>query len=293
VNILLTGGTGFLGSALAKALQAEGHHVSLLLRPSSVLTRLNGREHLFALRRCEDKNDIAQAIVEATPDFVVHTACCYGRGNETDLEILEANFLYGAQILQSITDLGTRINFINIGTPLPPSVSVYALSKHNFSSWAQAIAQRAESKVRFLNVLLQHMYGPSDDPSKFTSTVINACRNHSPELKLTHGTQRRDWIYIEDAISAFLVIIRHFEKLEDTSYVEVGSGTTTTVREFAETVKRLTKSRTELLFGEIPCRINETLHCQANLATMTQIGWRPIFDLVSGLRKTLLLETSR
>lgn len=257
---------------------------------SSSLERLKDSEHSFKTKRFQHDTEIIAAIKEANPDFIIHTACSYGRANESSLEILEANFLYGAKILESISKLDIDTNFINTGTALPPNLNLYTLSKHYFSHWGQAIAQQSAGKIRFLNVLLQNMYGPGDDPSKFTSAVILACQNEEPTFELTEGLQQRDWVYIDDVVSAFRSIIKNFNQLHVRNEIEVGSGTTRSVREFAETVKRLTKSNTELVFGQVPYRVNEPMLSQANLSAMAQIGWKPIFNLESGLSKTLSQE---
>ena len=72
--------------------------------------------------------------------------------------------------------------------------------------------------------------------------------------------------------------------------VPIGSGTAPTVRQFIELVHSLTGSSTQLDFGVIPYRDNEAMHCQADLKIMTQIGWKPIYDLESGLKKYIEME---
>ncbi len=290
LNILVTGGSGFLGSALAKALQGEGHRVDILVRSSSKLTRLKGAEHLLNIRRYQNQAELSALIREIEPNLVIHTACSYGRANETDLEIFEANFLLGVKILQSLVDSDMPISFINIGTVLPPSLSLYALCKHGFSQWGRAIALGRATNLRFLNVLLQHVYGPGDDPSKFTSHVIGACHTQEAVLRLTEGLQRRDLVYVEDVVSAFLALVRCHDKQGAYSEIEVGSGVAITVRDFAETVRRLTQSKTVLLFGDLPYRENEPMLCVADLSKMAELGWSPAFDLESGLKETIRME---
>src|SRR5690606_3546497 len=117
--------------------------------------------------------------------------------------------------------------------------------------------------LQFVNIRLQHMYGPGDDPSKFTSHVFHACQRHQPQLALTAGEQRRDFIYIEDVVSAYGVVAGKLNELSTSDQVDVGSGNAPSVRSFVEQVHLLTGSRTELKFGAIPYRANEAMLCQA------------------------------
>ena len=61
--------------------------------------------------------------------------------------------------------------------------------------------------IKFINARLFHLYGPSDKPTKFVNSIIQSLKNNLPTIDLTSGTQRRDFIYIDDAIEAFLLII--------------------------------------------------------------------------------------
>ena len=131
------------------------------------------------------------------------------------------------------------------------------------------------------------MYGPGDNPSKFTTRVLHACQRNEPELYLTPGEQKRDFIFIDDVVSAYSTILSNVDKFERFSDVDVGSGTAPSIKCFVETVHALTASRTKLLFGAIPYRSNEEMHCQADTAKLTELGWKPAHDLTAGLQKTI------
>ena len=293
MNILLTGGSGFLGSALALSLCEQGHQVALLLRPNSSLDRLKGRASRFEIGRCQNDAELMGFVAQVRPDAVVHTACSYGRGGETALQVSDANVRLGLVLLQSLARQETPVTFINTGTVLDANVSPYALSKHQFVQWGCAAAEQSAGKLRFINVLLQHMYGPGDDASKFTTHVLRTCYHQEPTLKLTAGEQMRDFIYIEDVVSAYVTLLNSADLLDQACDIEVGSGRAPSIREFVETVHKLTQSRTELQFGAIPYRANEAMHCQANIERLQTLGWQPVFDLTRGLNKTIELEFSR
>lgn len=293
MKILLTGASGFLGSALARHWIQAGHQVALLLRSTSELHRLRGLEAFIEIGRCTTDAEVGSFVNEVQPAVVVHTACAYGRKGETSLQLFDANLRFGLVILQALQHVAQPVSFINTGSALMPDVSAYALSKHQFAQWGRMLATQSGGQLRFVSVLLQHMYGPGDDVSKFTTHVLHACHSNASELKLTAGQQARDFIYIDDVVSAYDTLITKSLQLGAVLDIEVGSGVTPTIREFVETAHRLTASRTELLFGALPYRPNEAMHCQANLNGMAQLGWQPAYDIEAGLRKTIELEFNK
>lgn len=293
MKILVTGASGFLGSALALYWLNAGHQVALLLRPTSKLDRLRGLDASFDIGRCTTDTEVDAFVKKVQPEVVVHTACAYGRQGETGLQLFDINLRLGLVVLQALQHTEQRVSVINTGSALAPGVSPYALSKHQFAQWGRMLATQSVGQLRFINVLLQHMYGPGDDASKFTTHVLHACHRNDPVLKLTAGEQARDFIYIDDVVSAYDALLTQRHQLEAVLDVEVGSGVAPTIREFVETAHRLMASNTELLFGALPYRANEPMHCLANTERMTKLGWHPAFDLTAGLKKTRELEFNK
>lgn len=291
MNILLTGATGFLGSALAKYWTQAGHQLTLLVRPTSSLRRVEALLPAVHLAKYSSDSDIVQLVQNTAPDVIVHTACAYGRQGETALQVFDANVRLGMLLLDGVlSGDGARMGFINTGTVLEPSVSHYALSKQQFVQWGDTLVQQNPTRLQFVNIRLQHMFGPGDDPSKFTTHVLHACQQHQPQLALTAGEQRRDFIYIDDVVSAYDVLAKQMNQLADSDQVDVGSGDSPPVRSFVEQVHALTGSRTELQFGAIPYRANEAMLCQADTRRLKDLGWQPAYSLAQGIRKTIDLE---
>ncbi|EKD99134.1 MAG: CDP-paratose synthase [uncultured bacterium] len=293
MKILLTGASGFLGSALALHWLHAGHQVALLVRTTSQLDRLRGLEASFDIGRCTSNVEVEAFVTKVQPEAVVHTACAYGRQDETSLQLFDANLRLGLIVLQALQHAAQPVTLINTGSALAPEVSPYALSKHQFAQWGRMLATESGGQVKFVNVLLQHMYGPGDDPSKFTTHVLHACHRNDPVLKLTAGEQTRDFIYIDDVVSAYDTLLTQSHQFDAVLDIEVGSGVAPTIRQFVETAHHLTASHTKLLFGALPYRANEAMHCVANIDRMTQLGWHPAFDLNAGLKKTIELEFNK
>jgi CDP-paratose synthetase len=287
LNILITGGSGFLGSAVARALQVEGHQVHLLTRVSSRITRLEDIKHLFQVRRYEKNESISQAIAGVNIDIVINTACSYGRSGETGPELLEANLLLGAEILQILSTRSELATFVNIGTSLPPGASLYALSKHLFSLWGELMTQNRLNNIQFINILLQKTYGPQDDCSRFPNSLIHACLKGDPIFRLTDCQEKRDFLYIDDAVRAILVVVKERALLAKTETIEVGTGSAIKVLSFAKSIHELTKSETRLIFEATQKRQDGALNLCANIEPLKSLGWYPKISLRCGIEKTI------
>jgi len=286
--ILLTGATGFLGSHIARRLVADGSPVVALKRPTSDLSRLAPVRAKLALFDWDGADP--GAVFRAHPDIgaVVHTATCYGRAGETAHAVAQANTLFPLALLEAAAARGVPL-FVNTDTALPGGMNPYALSKRHFAEWGRHFTARRA--IRFVNVRMQHVFGPGDDPSKFTAHVIQSCVTGVPGLDLTPGGQERDFIYIDDAVAAFRLLLKTAGGLPDWfQEFDLGMGRAVSIRAFAEAVKRATGAATELRFGALPYRDGEVMRCEADPAALRRLGWEWHTSLEAGIRKTIEME---
>ena len=289
MNILITGASGFLGSALAIRFAGMQHEVSLLVRGNSNLQRL-GNTSIFKIGRCDTDSEIDKFISDSNPDVIIHAASCYGRDGESYLKILDSNVRFGTVILNSIKSLKKKITFVNSGTVLEKDVSFYSLTKIQFEELGLFIAKKSTPTIQFINIKLQQMFGPGDDESKFPTYVIRACKNNIPNLPLTSGEQKRDFIYIDDVVDAYVKILDNLSKFNISQQIELGSGVAPSIRDFVDSVHRLTNSNTKLLFGKIPYRENDEMIMVADIEMLRQLGWAPKTDLEAGIKKIIEME---
>jgi nucleoside-diphosphate-sugar epimerase len=281
-TILLTGSTGYLGSYLAKALISQGHKLILLKRKNSSLSRISSIIQMTAVYNIENLDYSILFNTHGKIDAIIHTATCYGRHVENSSEVFEANTGFPLRLMDAANAAGVDV-FINTDTILDKYVNLYSLSKSQMLEWGKFFC--THNKMFFINMRLEHFYGPGDADSKFTTHVMNSCIRNVPELKLTFGEQKRDFIYIDDVVSAYLVIL---EKLKGFSNLfnefDVGSGRVLSIREFVEMVHKITESQTHLAFGAIPYRVGEMMNSNSNIEPLLELGWFCKTDLNKGLK---------
>lgn len=289
-RVMLTGGTGFLGSQLAHALVAHGYDVVLLKRSFSRVDRV---ADILPAVRCHDldREDLGGIVRQCTPDVILHCATDYGRKDSDPLRIIEANLVLPLKLLCVTREMTPPPMFVNTDTILDKRVSAYSLSKEQCKDWLQRFADERVC----VNVALEHFYGPGDDPTKFVTYVIQSLVRNEPRIALTKGEQTRDFIFISDVVTAFLTILRAAAEWQRGFYpFEVGSNQPVTVRTMVELAKELAGNTvTSLDFGALPYRPNEVMEAHVDTTRLRALGWRCQTDLRTGLHKTIIAEQQR
>jgi nucleoside-diphosphate-sugar epimerase len=284
LNILLTGATGFLGSHLLRAFVAKGWNVSIIKRSFSSTNRI--QDLLPAVTALDiDAAPLAALFEQKGPfDAVVHAATCYGRHGETATQVLEANLGFSLSLLETATLYNTT-TFYNTTTTLYPYLNAYALSKRQFEDWGRMFS--SQGRIRFVNLKVEHMYGPDDEPSKFTTFIFLSLKNNISEIALTLGEQKRDFIYIDDVVEAYIILLKQIRRDSVFTEYEIGSGEAVSIRDFVETARKVIGSSSNLLFGAKEYREHEVMFSQADIKKMMELGWKPQVSLEQGILKTM------
>lgn len=291
MNILLTGGTGFLGSNLLKQiLRRPSNCITILKRSTSRTHRVKDvLNHPNTNWINIDEVQLPDIFSKNKFDIIIHCATNYGRSNTNMIDIVAANLMLPLSLLQLGVNHGVK-NFINTDTIIDKRVNDYSLSKKQFLEWLQA----AQGKIKCVNMAMEHFYGPFDDESKFTTMIFHKLLRNESEILLTLGEQKRHFVYIDDAINAFLCVLNNLNRLPDNfSSFEVSSEKSISIKDFVLCAQRLIgNTHTTLKFGALQYRENELMDSHTDISPLADLGWHPTTSLEDGIRKTIEEEST-
>ena len=293
---LITGATGFVGRHLAARLMKEGVKVCILVRPGS------DRKQLYALPAkplLYEHDGTTPGMVRlfklATPDTVFHLAAvtlAEHRMEDVDA-LIRSNILFGSQLLEACAQ--TKVpRFINTGTYWQhyeqadyDPVCLYAATKQSFEDILRFYA--GTTALRAVTLKLYDVYGPADTRGKLLQQIQKAQHNDEP-LKLSPGKQLVDFVYIDDAVEAYLQAARLLEERPSQVHgrsFAVRTGKPVSVRELVALYERVTQTNVPAAWGARPYRPREVM---SPLEGPLLPGWKAKANLEEGLRRTLGFE---
>lgn len=277
-----------------KGLLREGYDVAVLKRSNSNCGRIAEE-----LKKCctYDIDCITENVVfqEQKFDVVIHCATNYGKNIQAD-QVVTSNLIFPLRLLEAAISAGCPyfINTDSFFTKQLPDRFVkdqslyapeYTLSKYQFREWGRLRA--IERKINFVNLQMEHIYGPDDGEEKFIAFLIRSMQNGVEKLDLTDGIQIRDFIHVDDAVSAYLVVLTHLENLSGYCHFEVGTGISHTVRELVETIRTEIGTETKLNFGKKARTESEIMFSVAYGDIEKNIGFVPQVSFEEGIRCTI------
>lgn len=272
MRILLTGATGFLGSHLLRAIKNDGHDVVILKRTTSNICHV---QDVILECHCynSDQDSIENIFATEKIDAVVHCATTYSKNNESIERMIESNIIFPIKILEAAIENKCKY-FINTDTffckQIPERLNKgkalyspnYTLTKYQFQEWGKLKA--IEGKITFINLQMEHIYGPDDSDGKFIRWLEKQLLENVPFIDLTDGIQLRDFIHVADAIRKYIDILRKIESFQGYYSFEVGTGKTISLRQFIERMKESLNSKTDLRFGMLERRKDEIMYSTAS-----------------------------
>jgi nucleoside-diphosphate-sugar epimerase len=151
-----------------------------------------------------------------------------------------------------------------------------------------AVAAARAFGLPFAACRLFGVYGPGEAPHRLLPWIIERLRK-GERVALSSGLQKRDFLFVDDALEAFIRVAEATERKQGQVVLNVGTGAPVSVRAFAEMVAAALGVPTgQLGFGDIPMRPDEAMVFSGDPAQLHAFtGWQPRVGLKEGIRRCL------
>ena len=291
-RIWVAGHRGMVGSAIVRRLEREDCEILTVTRAE------------VDLRRQEEVEDW---MVAARPHGVFLAAATVGGilANDTrpadflyDNLVIEANILNAAFAtkVEKLLFLGSSCIYPKLAPqpmreealltgPLEPTNQWYAVAK--IAGMKLAEAYRRQYGADFISAMPSNLYGPGDNFDLEASHVVPALiakthaakKSGAKEVEIWGtGAPRREFLYVEDLADALVFLMRRYSGAE---HVNVGTGSDITIRELAETIKKVVGF--EGGFHYDSSKPDGTPRKLLDVSKLTRMGWSAKTPLEDGL----------
>jgi UDP-glucose 4-epimerase len=287
-RVLVTGAAGFIGSHVVQALRESGAQVVATDRRDGVDL---GVEFIGVDLRDLDALD---RVMPPGVDAVVHLAAATSvlRSLERPAETFETNVAVTAALLERARRVGVE-TFVFASTnavvgatdhlPLNEQSSLAPLTPYGATKAAAEMVLSGYSSaygVRCTALRLTNVYGPGmGSKDSIVPRLMHAARSGAGFEVYGDGTQVRDYVYVDDVVSAVLLAM----SADLTGPIVIGSGTPTSVLELLAMVRDVTA--TPLLVRHVAPKPGEMAKVVIDNAFARRMGWRPTVGLDEGLRR--------
>lgn len=297
---LVTGGAGFIGSNLAKALLNEGHTVKIIDDLST-----GHKENIpmgveFINGSITDMETVKKAVVGVEHVFHLAAMASVPRSIKMPLETTDVNVNGTLNILLASRDAGVkRVVFSSSASiygdspvlpkkeNMPPNPkSPYGLTKYTAEKYTQlfySLYGLETVALRYFNV-----YGPNQDPnSQYSAVIPKFITSILTNKKITidgDGEQSRDFTYVKDAVRANMMSA--VSKKGAGEIFNIAGGKTVTLNQLKDMICEITGKKADVSYG--PVREGDIKHSLADITKAREtIGYSPRHGFKEGLTETI------
>ena len=298
-TIVVTGANGFLGLALCKKLLEYEKYVIAVVRENADITVFQdmSKRHNFRICYCDmkDYRNLEQRIKEDSVDVIYHLAWSGTSGElRGDYNVQNNNYLYSCDLLMTAKRMNCRM-FVFASSIMEfevkkamemklsiPCSSVYSMMKGVTADMLACLA--AIHKIGFIKLIISNVYGPGEYSERLINTSIRKMIN-GEHCAYTEGTQMYDFIYISDAVEAF--VRAAFNGNENETYY-IGSLNPKPLREYLLKVQQIVCPAEPIALGEIDFTGVSLDYQEFDIQKLNRdTGFEPQIDFEEGIYDTM------
>ena len=293
-NILIVGGTGFIGYHLAKKSLNKGWQVT------SISTKLPKKIRYLPKVKyiiCDISNKkILKKKIKRNYKYVVNLGGYVDHSNKK--KILGSHY-NGCKNLTEIflkkkptafVQMGSSIEYGNSKSPHTENIkcnikkikSTYGKAKLLSTLHLLKLSKKKNFPAKILRLYLA--YGPKQDINRFIPIIINSCLKNI-KFPCSNGDQLRDFVHVDDVTDAIMKLLSN-KKLKG-EIINIGTGKPIKIRNIIKKIKDIAKGGYPQ-YGKIKLRKDEILKLYPNIdKAKRKLRWKPTISFEQGLKKTI------
>lgn len=300
-TVLVTGSTGFVGSHLVRRLVQKKYTVHILVRNKSNTHRIQDILENITIHECDllDKKKLFQIISTIQPNVIFHLATggLYNGEEKSAQEQFETNTIGTVNLLEACRSV-SYMCFVNTGSSseygkkqfkMKESDSCFPESSYAISKLAATHFCIKEFKTYQKPVVTLRLFSPfglHDDSRRLIPYIISEGKKNK-ELNLHDRNAVRDYIYIDDVVSACLSCIKNVKKISG-EIINIGSGKQTTIESVVKQILGILHSRSTITWNSERQKRFESGVWQADIRkAKALLQWKPKYSLQNALRQTI------
>jgi len=295
-KIVVTGGTGFLGSRIVTILKEKGVNDIVIPRSSTCDLRIS--------ENCDMITREADIVFNAAGNV---GGIGYNRSKPGS--VFYDNLMMGTLMMEASRKNGVK-KFVGIGTvcSYPKIVEVPFLEEHIWEGYpeetnasyglakkmliVQSEAYRQQYDFKSIVLVQTNLYGPRDNFDPNSSHVIPSLIKKIRDAKITNsskvevwgdGSPSRDFLYVDDAAIAAVLAAENYETSEP---LNIGSGKEITIKELVQLIIKLMDADVEIVWNKQKPN-GQPRRCVSIEKAKKEIGFTPKIDIEDGLKRTI------
>jgi UDP-glucose 4-epimerase len=300
-KILITGGSGFIGSHLVKKLLNDGYEIAITTKYDSVYEniRLFNVWKKIRVIECDLRySSCISKINNFNPKIIFHLAAYNDvKGSFTNYnDSLDSNIIGTANLLENLKNYEQfiyisssevygyqKINKIFEEKMIPHPVSPYSVGKYAGELYAQMHMLHQKKPIKILRPF--NVFGEWQSNKAVISELIEKFINNE-QVNITKGTQTREFNYVGNTVMLLINALK--SKKFFNNITNISDGNEISIKSLAEKIKKLSNSDSKIIIGGLAERKTEIIRMKASTKKMKKITGRlDILPFDIALKKTI------
>ncbi|MEN4044809.1 NAD(P)-dependent oxidoreductase [Sulfurimonas sp. NWX367] len=290
-RVLVTGGTGYVGSDLVnKLLINHNIEIALVVRDSKSAIKMFGNAVIYI--ECNNLTEFNDSVLQFSPEIVVHLAAYSTSSDEPKdiVKLIESNIVFTSNLLIALSGCKLQL-FINTGSFSEYHINniisptyFYSATKTSAKYIIEYYAKK--NSFKFLNMILFTVYGKKNANKKIIDYAIDSL-DSDEAVNMSDGKQILDFVHIDDVVNLYYNLILDFNNIKASKIdYDVGTGKCISIRDLVKTLESITNKKANIAWGANKSRKIDTIRACADIEmSQKELNYKVNISLESGLKK--------